>query len=531
MTTLEMELYKKLDISPPRSSSEERAQKRLAWRNERTLYKRNCDATGENIISIFDSGTSFPVYSQQYWWSDNWSALQYARAFDFNKTFFEQFIDLFSVLPQCALRCPQSENCEYTNQCEKNKDCYLVFCSNNSRECMYGMWYQTCTECLDCTYLEKGELCYEILNGKNCYFCTFSENTVNCSNCHFSRNLIGCSYCTACINLNNKTYCIFNKQYSKDEYFKTLNSFDLEKYSKITAFKKQFEEFSLTLPFKFYNGANNENFSGDYLENNKNTFNSFNCRNSENIFHCRDAWSARNSIDLTETLEQDFCLELEGCYKNTASGFSSKISETHNTWYSSHCFNSSDLFGCVGLRQGKFSILNKEYSKEEFLKLREKIILHMKETKEWGQYFPIKNSPFAYNESVAQEYFPLTKEEVLSLGLRWKDFKENKSLAKQNLAETIKEVDQSILTKVITCEISGRSYKIQKSELDFLKKLNLPLPRLHHDIRHTKRLGLRNPRKLLKTSCAKCAAPLESSFREKTNKIIYCEKCFQECLA
>ena len=32
---------------------------------------------------------------------------------------------------------------------------------------------------------------------------------------------------------------------------------------------------------------------------------------------------------------------------------------------------------------------------------------------EWGEFFPSTLSPFGYNETVAQEYFPLTREEVL----------------------------------------------------------------------------------------------------------------------
>ena len=114
-------IYEKLGVSLPTRCPDERARARLAWRNERIFYRRPCDATGKPIVSIFDVGTPFPVYSQEYWWSDSWDPLSYGRDFDFSRGFFEQFVDLFRVVPQCALRCPQSENSEYTNQCEKNK--------------------------------------------------------------------------------------------------------------------------------------------------------------------------------------------------------------------------------------------------------------------------------------------------------------------------------------------------------------------------------------------------------------------------
>jgi len=45
------------EIPPPTFCPECRFARRMAWRNERALYKRKCDATGINIISIcFDLG-------------------------------------------------------------------------------------------------------------------------------------------------------------------------------------------------------------------------------------------------------------------------------------------------------------------------------------------------------------------------------------------------------------------------------------------------------------------------------------------
>jgi hypothetical protein len=37
----------------------------------------------------------------------------------------------------------------------------------------------------------------------------------------------------------------------------------------------------------------------------------------------------------------------------------------------------------------------------------------MKSTGEWGEFFPLPLSPFGYNETVAQDYFPLTSEEAI----------------------------------------------------------------------------------------------------------------------
>ena len=38
--------------------------------------------------------------------------------------------------------------------------------------------------------------------------------------------------------------------------------------------------------------------------------------------------------------------------------------------------------------------------------------MDMKKRGEYGEFFPASMSPFGYNETVAHEYFPLSKEEI-----------------------------------------------------------------------------------------------------------------------
>jgi hypothetical protein len=66
----------------------------------------------------------------------------------------------------------------------------------------------------------------------------------------------------------------------------------------------------------------------------------------------------------------------------------------------------------------------------------------MKKTSEWGEYFPAYMSPCGYNESVAQDYFPLTKEEAHIKSFYWCDFiapdpKFEKIIPAQKLPDTI----------------------------------------------------------------------------------------------
>ncbi|MCF7846693.1 MAG: hypothetical protein K9M51_01345, partial [Candidatus Gracilibacteria bacterium] len=136
-------------------------------------------------------------------------------------------------------------------------------------------------------------------------------------------------------------------------------------------------------------------------------------------------------------------------------------------------------------------------------------------------------SPFAYNETVAQEYFPLTKEEVISRGLQWKD-PDKKDYLPQTLKipETLEYVSESICKEILACTNCKKNYKIQKVEIEFYKKMKLPLPRKCPDCRHAARVKLRNPRQLFDRTCANCSDLFQTTFAPDRPEQVFCEKCF-----
>ena len=75
----------------------------------------------------------------------------------------------------------------------------------------------------------------------------------------------------------------------------------------------------------------------------------------------------------------------------------------------------------------EYCILNKPYSKQEYGTLAGKIADHMISTGEWGEFFPHQYSLHDYNETLAQDFYPLTKQEVLNRGWTWRDDDETSS--------------------------------------------------------------------------------------------------------
>ena len=478
ITEDDLKFYEKMGVPTPTLCPEERQRRRLSWRNERNLYHRVCDITGKKIISIYSPDKLLPVYEKNYWWSDKWDGRKYGRDFDFSRPFFEQFLALQKVIPRPSLHVVGNENCDFVNQCGFSKDCYLSFNTDYSESCFFCSNTFYSSDCLDSLHCEKCELCYECLDCKNCYASKFLKNCKNCSESYFLKNCIGCSDCFGCVNLRNKQYYFLNEKCTKEKYFKKLSDLKLEKYSSLKSLRKNFSEFIKKYPCKFVEILNVENVSGDYLNNCKNAKHCFDSFDSENISYCAVFSWGKDCMDFDVG-----GYESELCYETASSGgkqfdcafMANCWTEATNLFYSELMIRIKHCFGCIGLKSAQYCILNKQYSKEEYFQLRDKIIDHMKKTKEWGEFFPIEISPFAYNETMAQEYFPLTKEEALAKGYKWKEKEETikHDGPKYEIPDNIKDVSDEILEKVLICENTGKNYRIIKVELDFYRKMNI----------------------------------------------------------
>jgi hypothetical protein len=230
--------------------------------------------------------------------------------------------------------------------------------------------------------------------------------------------------------------------------------------------------------------------------------------------------------------------------------------------------NSENLFGCVGLKKAKYCILNKQYSKEEYEELVPRIIEQMRQSSSsprrgegrarpeldsgvrgseplisnssilageesvgFGEFFPPSFSPFGYNETIAADYAPITKEEALRKSFNWSDYTPSpphveKTVKASQLPDAISDIPDSILDWAIECEVSARSFRIIKQELRFLREHNIPLPRRHPDIRYRDRLAMRNPRLLFSRTCDSCAKNIETSYPPDRPEKILCSECY-----
>ena len=142
------------EIPSPSHCYECRQRRKLSWRNERTLYHRTCDASGERIMSVYRPDGPFKVYDFNHWFSDSWSACEYGVAYDPSRSFFEQFAELQKRVPLPSLFVDgSSENCDFTNLSKYNRNCYLMFAGNENEDCYYSTYLQRNRDIVDCFFI------------------------------------------------------------------------------------------------------------------------------------------------------------------------------------------------------------------------------------------------------------------------------------------------------------------------------------------------------------------------------------------
>ncbi len=413
--------YEKMAVPAPTFCPRCRFQRRTMFRNERVLYRRQCGMCKKDMISIYAPDSPYMVYCGPCWWSDGWDPLASGRAYDPARPFFTQFKELMQRQPQVNLVVdfPTLQNSEYTNHTGHLKNCYLLFDADYCENVYYSTTINTTKDTMDCHLVWESELCYENVNCTRTFKTFFSEDCTDCHEVYFSKNLIGCNNCFGCINLKNKSYHIFNKPCAKEDYDKKLSEFATHSFEGLGEIREQARTFHLE--------RMNENVSGDYIYESKNTHYVFSVRGIEDAKYCvrlnvaptKDAYdyfewghNARRIYECITVGEEtsDVRFTFFGLKSMDAAYCMSVVSAAH-------------LFGCVGLRNKKYCILNQQYSKDEFENLRQHIISDMTDrpyedklgrTWRYGEFFPYDLCPFGYNETTAAQYVPLTKEQALA---------------------------------------------------------------------------------------------------------------------
>lgn len=554
--------YEKIKVPPPTFCPECRMRRRMLWRNVRSLYKRTCGLCQKSLISMY-SDDGVPVYCTDCWSGSGWDPKSYGKDYDFTKPFFTQLKDLFYTVPRFyAYRFGNLINSDYSNFSKDNKNVYLAYSVTDCEDVMYSETIDKSKNTIDSYAVTKVDGCSYNVDCESNYNVHFSMQSDNCIDSFFIYDCDNCQNCCLSSNLRNQQYVFRNEKLSKEEYLKALESLRLETF---TGLQSAWQEFDVLIRdntvHKYAHMHSAQNATGDYIHNAKNVKRSFDATDCENV-----AYSMR-------------AIEVKDCYDLQGVGFGAELiyesmAATANTFKDSFCYitiqgcreceyslilkNCSNCFACVGLTNAKYCIFNKQYEKDEYFEIVEKIKQHMMDmpytdTKgrvfRYGEFFPYDMSPFGYNETNAHDFFPVTKVEADTMGFPWKDREKREysiTIESQNLPDSITYVTDDILNETIECPNNGdqstqctTAYKIVPAELQFYRQKGLPLPRYCPNCRHYDRLKYRNPMRLYPRLCMcdrsghshsenKCENKFETTFAPDRMEKVYCEECYQK---
>lgn len=551
--------YQRIQVPLPTFCWRCRMQRRFAFRNERKLYVSHCVKTEKPIITIFDPANGYTVYDRDVWWSNDWNATEYGQVYDATKTFFQQWKELFKRVPHPAVFNSKCNNSVYCNHVGELNNCHLVFASWEGDNVCYATREANCKDSFDLSGTTAAELSYETVGGNHLYDVQFVQNTNQTRHSQFLYECRNVFNCFGSVHLRNKSYCWFNEQLTEAQYRKKMAEVDLGSYKQLEFYKEKFATLKLASIHRAANTTNASNSTGNNL---------LNTENCQYCFDARQINDCRYIINGVGPLSDSYDsygvgANAELLYEAVDSGIEAShlkcavvVWGGHNVSYSYNCTNCKDCFGCIGLRNAQYCILNKQYTKEGYERLVAEIKQQMTSqpytdamgrTYPYGEFFPIELSPFGYNETVAQEHFPLTQAEILEQHWQYKtETKTDKpfTMVAAELPDHIKDTEPTVCNETIQCAHAGDceeqctiAYKILPKEFVYLKDRNIALPRLCPNCRHFGRLQLEAPFNIWSRSCScqrtshdhidGCKRQIMTSFAPERIETAYCEVCYQ----
>ena len=189
-------------------------------------------------------------------------------------------------------------------------------------------------------------------------------------------------------------------------------------------------------------------------------------------------------------------------------------------------------------------ILNKQYSKDEYFEIKNKIEEQMKKDDTFGQFFPPHLAPFGFNETLGHDYYPVNKEWAKEKGFNWQEKTTGtygkETILEKDMSKMTEEINDSLISEIFICRDCGKNYRLIQAEIDFYKRMHLPIPHKDFECRHQDRMRKRNPRILWPRSCMckiaghlnhkdkNCAEKFETTYSPERAEIIYCENCYQQ---
>ncbi|MCC6953101.1 MAG: hypothetical protein IT290_03190 [Deltaproteobacteria bacterium] len=531
LSETEREAYARFGLPTPELVSAERLRRKLAFHNERRFFWRTSSLSKKRIYAPYPASAPFPVYATDEWSSDAWDPMSFAIEYNSRQPFFEQLYEFFCKVPRPAMFGTRLSGVTAAQNCGDAEKSFCVADSFRIARCFYSVGLIRCDDCADCLSLDDCVSCYECVDCRSCRNGKFLRHCENVADSAFLFQCYDCADCLFCANLTGSRYCIFNEQLSKERYEERIREWDFSIRPKLDSAKDTFVDFLKRHPVPHYIGSLESAVSerGNYLRHCSNVFDCFECSESSQM--C----DAIRVVGGDEILDAYACIgpiersaQVVACGQR-ASNLKNCVScqtDVENMMYCLYCSESSDLFGCIGLKGKQYCIFNKQYSAEVYREALAKIEDTLRRKRAWGKFFPGVMSDFAYNQSTAAESMALNEYQCEMLSYRWEKGDEGVRpsqlvgaegdiSASDRFAElplTLDELSDEAAKSLFLCEMTGAPYQIHPAELLLYRKWRVAPPTRAFDQRHRERSHYLQPRRLLPRTSSQSGRAFDSAF-------------------
>ncbi len=525
--------YKKMNVPVPNECPSCRRMRRLAFGNYTTLFQRPNNApTGGMLISCYPKEAPFPVFDFDYYWGNEHHPEDYFVEYVPGESFFSQFEKLHKIAPRPVLqRDPANIGSDYSNYGINLKNCFYSFGGINAENADYCLWPLYTKDTQDSTIILACDRIYEGIFPERSYnssFIYFSKDVLNSKYMYDCRS---CSDCIGCVNLRHKRFHVFNENVGEEKYKKIAATLETGGFIEHQKTADKFWRLVRSSPIRGERNENTEVSSGVYLVHDKNVQESIWVLNSKDCKWVDFVENLRDSSDVTISYDAELM------YNTALSGTQSwnnictlNCRNTGDTEYSVYLDNCLYCFGCIGLKNKKFCIFNKQYEEAEYYRIVAEIKENMRKEGTYGEFFPYSLSPFPYNATLAQVIFPKNEEEIKAIGSYYSEPVSNVKEGSQvfetkNLPDSILDITKDIIQYPILDEISGRPFRVRDADLQFYQHQKVPLPHEHPNERMKKRFEIVNRFIIEDCSCKKCGVSFRGALSSDTY-ITYCDSCY-----
>ena len=386
---------------------------------------------------------------------------------------------------------------------------------------------------MDSRAIRNSDHVYRSLFSDHLYKCSYAYFSSDSSDCMFLFDCHNCTDCFGCVNMRNAKHCVFNQQLSREEYKAFMAGVYPLTRVKIAHYEETFWNLVKSLPMNASHNVSVDNVSGVGITNSQDVHDVVDAVNAQHVRHADSALGHHDSMDILFSGGSDHL------YSTTNIGSdSSWVKFSVSTKYctnSEYVFNSKNIdncFMCFGLQNKSFCIFNKQYERDDYFRVVDEIKTKLLQCGEYGDGLGLEYSAQAYNLSLGQIAFPLSDDQIIALegylaGEVESNIGDMKVLQPQDVPTTIDAVTDEILSQAIFSENAKRPFRIVPTELDFYRRMKLPLPWDHPQIRMRRFVHMAATGKKYKAVCEKCHKSIESYFDPADGYQLYCEACYK----